>query len=224
MSFTWLFFAAVLFALVDWYAAWKENRILLYIAKPATLLFLILWSLQITAWQGSMVWFGLGLIFSLGGDIALLFSARWFLAGMGLFLLAHIAFIVGFNFSLPAFSLSMALVIVLVALVAFFDLRNILPGVARLPSKRIMLPATIAYGTALSFMWLSALLTLFNPAWIPAAAVWAVAGGCFFFVSDSTLSYDRFVKKLPHGRFWVHITYHLGIIGILIGAVTNFMH
>jgi uncharacterized membrane protein YhhN len=224
MSFTWLFFAAMLFALVDWYAAWKENRILLYIAKPATLLFLILWSLQITAWQGSMVWFGLGLIFSLGGDIALLFSARWFLAGMGLFLLAHIAFIIGFNSPLPAFSLLTLLVIGLVALIAFFDLRNILPGVALLPSKRVMLPATIAYGTALSLMWLSALLTLFNPAWISAAAVWAVAGGCLFFVSDSTLSYDRFVKKLPHGRFWVHITYHLGIIGILIGAVTNFMH
>jgi uncharacterized membrane protein YhhN len=223
MIFTWLFFAAVGFALLDWFAAWKENRVLLFIAKPATLLFLIFWSIQITGWQGSMLWFGLGLIFSLGGDIALLFSARWFLLGLASFLLAHIAFIIGFNSPLPGFSLYSTFIAVMVALVAAQVLRSIRPGIVRLPSARVMLPASTAYGAALTIMWLSALLTFFNAAWNPTAALWAAAGGCFFFVSDSTLSYDRFVKKFPHGRFWVHVTYHLGVVGILIGAMTNFV-
>jgi Predicted membrane protein len=224
VSFTWAFDAAILFALVDWYAAWKENRLLLFIAKPATLLFLILWSIQLTGWQGSMLWFGLALIFSLGGDIALLFSARWFLLGLASFLLAHIAFIIGFNSPLPQLSWFAALAIVVVVLIASQVLRAILPGIARLPSARVMLPASMAYGTALSLMWLSSLLTLSNAAWQTGSALWAICGGLLFFISDSTLSYDRFTKKLPHGRFWVHVTYHLGIIGILIGAMSNLVH
>ncbi|MHC1740363.1 MAG: lysoplasmalogenase [Anaerolineaceae bacterium] len=222
MSFGWLFFAAIAFAALDWYAAWKENRVLLFIAKPATLLFLILWSIQITGWQGAMFWFGLGLIFSLGGDIALLFSARWFLAGLGFFLLAHIAFIIGFNIPMPGFTVYSAMIAVMVALAAGQILKAIRPGIMRLPSKRLMMPATMAYGLALSIMWLSALLTFFNAAWNPLAAVFAAAGGCFFLASDSMLSFDRFVKKLTHGRFWVHVTYHLGVAGIIIGAVLNF--
>ena len=177
MIFTWLFFVAVGFALLDWYAAWKENRILLFIAKPATLLFLIFWSIQISGWQGSMFWFGLGLIFSLGGDLALLFSARWFLLGLGSFLLAHIAFIIGFNSPLPAFSFYSTLIAVMVALVAAQVLRSIRPGIVRLPSARVMLPASTAYGAALTFMWLSSLLTFLNAAWHPSAALWAAAAG-----------------------------------------------
>lgn len=223
MTFSWLFFVAVGFALLDWYAAWKENRVLLFIAKPATLLFLILWSIQITGWHGSMLWFGLGLLFSLGGDIALLFSARWFLLGLASFLLAHVAFIIGFNSPLPGFNFYSVLIAVMVALVASRVLRSIRPGIVRLPSARVMLPASTAYGMALTLMWLSALLTFFNAAWVSNASLWAAVGGCFFFVSDSTLSYDRFVKKFPHGRFWVHVTYHLGVVGILIGAMINFM-
>jgi uncharacterized membrane protein YhhN len=223
MNFTWLFYLAAAFALLDWYAAWKEKRILLYIAKPATLIFLTLWSLQLTGWQGYMLWFGLALILSLGGDVALLFSARWFLVGMGSFLLAHLAFIIGFNSPLPAFSGYSLIVAVFVAYLASRILRVIRPGVARMPGAKVMVPATMAYGCALSLMLLSTLLTLFNSAWLPMAAGWVSAGGCLFFISDSTLSYDRFVKKIPRARFWVHVTYHLGVAFILIGAMMNFL-
>lgn len=224
MTFTWLFFLAVAFALLDWYAAWKENRMLLFVAKPATLLFLILWSLQLTGWHGLMFWFGLGLIFSLAGDVFLLFSARWFMAGLGAFLLAHLAFIVGFNTPLPKLNLYSLLMAVFVAILATQIMKVIIPGVQRLPSRRVMVPATQAYGSALSLMFLSTLITLFSNTWIPQAALWAALGGMFFFISDSTLSYDRFVKKVAHGRFWVHITYHLGVAGILVGAMMNYLH
>jgi uncharacterized membrane protein YhhN len=223
MSYNWFFIAMIVFALLDWYAAWKENRILLFIAKPATLFFLILWSLQLTSWQGMMIWFGLGLILSLAGDVALLFSARWFLLGLGFFLLAHIMFIFGFNSPMPGFTFYSALLAIFVALIAAQVLKKIRPGIERLPSARVMIPASLAYGLALTMMWLSALLTLLNSAWAATPAIIAAIGGSFFFISDSTLSYDRFIMKLPHGRFWVHITYHLGVAGILIGAMMNFL-
>ncbi len=223
MSFLWSFYAAILFALLDWYAAWKENRVLLIVAKPATLLFVILWSLQVSGWQGVMLWFGLGLVLSLGGDIALLFPPRYFIVGLGFFLLAHVAFIVGFNYQLPPSSWMALFVAVIVGISGARILRVVRAGIARLPAPQKMMRASLAYGLALSLMFLSALLTFFNPVWSQSAAlVSAIGAGCFF-LSDTSLAYDRFVQKIPHGRFWVHVTYHLGILGILTGAMLHFV-
>ncbi len=223
MIFTWSFYVAIFFALLDWYAAWKENRILLMIAKPATLIFIILWSLQVSGWQGAMVWFGIGLILSLGGDIALLCPPRFFIVGLGLFLLAHVAFIIGFNVQLPPFSVFTLFIAVIVGISGARILRVIRAGIARLPAPKKMMQASMAYGIALSMMLLSALLTFFNPVWSSQSALVAAIGAGFFFISDTTLSYDRFVKKIPHGRFWVHLTYHVGVFGIVSGALLHFV-
>ncbi|MEA5077156.1 MAG: lysoplasmalogenase [Anaerolineaceae bacterium] len=223
MIYPWSFFVAIAFAMLDWYAAWKENRILLYIAKPATLLFIILWTLQVSGWQGAMIWFGLGLVLSLAGDVALLFPPRYFMLGLGFFLLAHLAFIVGFNVQLPPSSWITFVVAVIVGISGARILRVIRAGIARLPAPKKMMRASMAYGIALALMLLSALLTFFNPVWSSTAASVSAIGAGFFFISDTTLSYDRFVKKIPHGRFWVHVTYHLGILGIVSGAMLHFV-
>lgn len=223
MIFTWSFFLAIAFAMFDWYAAWKENRILLYVAKPATLLFIILWTLQISGWQGAMIWFGLGLVLSLAGDIALLFPPRYFMLGLGFFLLAHLAFIVGFNVQLPPSSWMTFIVAVIVGISGARILRVIRAGIARLPAPKKMMRASMAYGIALALMLLSALLTFFNPVWSSTAASLSAIGAGFFFISDTTLSYDRFVNKIPHGRFWVHVTYHLGILSLVSGAMLHFV-
>lgn len=223
MTFTWAFFVAIAFALIDWFAAWKENRVLLYIAKPATLLFIVIWTLQVSGWQGPMLWFGLGLVLSLAGDVALLFPPRYFMMGLGFFLLAHLAFIVGFNVNLPPSSWMTFVVAVIVGISGARILRVIRAGIARLPAPAKMMRASLAYGTALALMLLSALFTFFNPVWSTNAATVSTLGATFFFVSDTMLSYDRFVKKIPHGRFWVHVTYHLGILGIVSGAMLHFV-
>ena len=223
MTFTWAFFVAIAFALLDWFAAWKENRVLLYIAKPATLLFVIVWTLQVSGWQGAMLWFGLGLVLSLAGDIALLFPPRYFMLGLGFFLLAHLAFIFGFNAQLPPSSWMTFIVPVIVGISGARILRVIRAGIARLPAPNKMMRASLAYGIALALILLSALLTFFNPVWSTKAAAVSAIGAGFFFLSDTTLSYDRFVKKIPHGRFWVHVTYHLGILGIVSGAMLHFV-
>ena len=77
-------------AVVDWIAVakgWKKVEIL---AKPATLvaLFLfLLWGLVKTGFSSlPLIFFGVGLLFCLAGDIFLLLSDRWFLAGLVAFL------------------------------------------------------------------------------------------------------------------------------------------
>jgi uncharacterized membrane protein YhhN len=223
MMFTWPFYVAILFALVDWYAALTENRKLLLIAKPAVVIFMMLWSYMVSGWQGGMLWFGLGLVFSLGGDVALLFSARWFLLGLSSFLVAHIMFIIGFNVPIPEFSPISAAIAIIVGVTGARLLRAIRAGVARMPGAKTMMPATLVYGTALCLMLLSAFLTFFNSAWSDSASLCAASGAALFFTSDSMLSYDRFVKKLDHARFWVHLTYHLGLFGIITGALIHFV-
>lgn len=220
--FSWLFYIAAAFALLDWYAAWKENRYLLLIAKPLTVIFMMLWSMHVSGWQGGMLFFGLGLIFSLGGDVALLFSSRWFLLGLSSFLLAHVMFIVGFNQQMAPFSFFSAGLAILVGLSGARVLKLIRSGIAKMPGAKKMLPASMVYGSALAIMLLSAMLTFFNDLWNVEAASFATAGAFLFFLSDTMLGYDRFVKKFPHARFWVHITYHLGLFGIITGALLHF--
>jgi len=223
MTFSWLFFAAIAFAILDWVSAWKEWTVRLYVAKPATLIFLILWSLQQTHWQGGMIWFGAALIFSLLGDVALMLNARYFLAGVAAFLFAHVMYLIGFNQNFSPLSMGSVLTALLVGMAASQILKVIRPGIQQMPGARKMLPAMTVYGMALTLMLLSALLTMSNPAWNIEAAVIVSVGACLFFVSDSTLSYDRFVKKLKHGRCWVHVTYHLGQITLITGVVMHFV-
>lgn len=221
--FNWLFFAAVAFAFLDWASTWKGWKIRLYIAKPATLIFLILWTLQISGWQDHMLWFGLGLCFSLIGDVALLFSPRFFMVGLGSFLLAHIAYLIGFNQQPAPLSMGVMLAAVMVGLVASMVIRLIRPGIMRAPHGKRFLTAVLLYGGTLTFMLLSAVITLFRPEWLSLHATMAAIGAALFFTSDSLLGYDRFVRKLKHGQSYVHLTYHVGQACLIVGAMWHYL-
>jgi len=88
----------------------------LYVAKPAVMIFLIIWSIQLTGWKEEMLWFGIALVLSLIGDILLMMNPRYFMFGGAAFLLAHISYLVGFNQSPVPFTFS---VMVVAALVGF---------------------------------------------------------------------------------------------------------
>jgi uncharacterized membrane protein YhhN len=222
--FTWTFFVSIAFAFLDWASTWKGWKIRLYIAKPATLLFLTLWTYQVTHWQGGMLWFGLALIFSLVGDIALLLNPRYFLVGLAAFLVAHLNFLVGFNQNPPPISIGSISMVVLVAISAILVLGTLKPGVLRVPRGKRFLTAVVFYALTLALMVLSALITFFRPEWDLLPAILVACGAVLFYISDTTLGYDRFVKKLKHGQSYVHLTYHLGQIGLVTGAVLHFLN
>lgn len=210
---------------MDWASTWKGWKIRLYIAKPATLFCLILWTVQVSHWQGGMVWFGIALIFSLAGDIALMLNPRYFLVGLGAFLLAHCSFLIGFmplqgNYQQPV---GVILMLGLVGISAVLVLRTLKPGVMKVPRGKRFLTAVIVYGLTLTLMVFSALITFFRADWNTASSILAASGAVLFYVSDTTLGYDRFVKKLKHGQSYVHLTYHLGQIGLVSGAMLHFL-
>jgi uncharacterized membrane protein YhhN len=219
--FSWLFWVLLIVAVADWVAAWRGWKSARWVTKPAALLLLIAWFTQMGGWQGGLVWFGVGLVFSLLGDIMLQAPERYFLFGVGAFFLAHVAYIVGL-FE-PGFGLDAGMLVPLVIVgAAFWYLSGrIRRGLAVSGDSKLEIPVT-AYAGVLSLMLLVALTTLFNPEWQGQAALLVSLGAALFFLSDSVLAWNRFVRPISAGNLIVMVTYHLGQILIIAGALTRF--
>lgn len=136
-----------------------------------------------------------GLLFSLGGDVALMFDEdrRAFAAGLALFLLAHVAYTVVFTL-LGRFSgwdaLSFSLL--LAAGVGFYTLIRENLGRLRLP--------VIAYMLVISVMVSRAASTLVSPIFRPWQAAMIASGAILFYVSDVILAANRFWKPWRYDR------------------------
>lgn len=214
----------LLIAALDWVAVYRRYKQLEYLAKPGTMLVLILWLWLATHFEGGTVWFALGLLFSLAGDIFLMLPREQFIAGLVAFLIGHILYILGFNQSLPPLSLATLLVLAIVALPAVQIFRRIRAGLLSSGRSRLIGPVLL-YSLVISLMLASALLTLVRPdeAWHPGPALLAAFGALLFFLSDTLLAWNKFVQDLPGGRALVHMTYHLGQYALIAGVAFNFL-
>lgn len=216
--FLWI---ALLVALLDWIAVALKWKSLEYFAKPGVMLALLAWMWQSGTITGQAIWFAAGLFFSLAGDVFLMLPREQFLAGLGAFLLAHLAYLSGFNASLPPFNLASLIPAVLLGLVAGQIYRGISAGLAASNHDKLRLPVMI-YSGAISLMLLSALLTLVREEWSAGPALLVSAGALLFFLSDTFLAWNKFVAPLAYGKLRVIITYHLGQILIVIGTILHF--
>jgi len=219
--FSAIFWATMASAAADWAGSWRGWHSVRYLTKPLTLVLLIAWFTQAGRWNGYLLWFGLGLVFSFVGDVLLLLPARFFLAGVGAFFLAHVAYIVGFL--QPAPLLDVRLLLFALPVGAIFELlsRRIRKGLRGSGETEMITPVTL-YALTLSLMFLLALSTLLHPAWARLPAVIVSLGGGLFFLSDSVLANCRFVHDLPHSDFIVMVTYHLGQILIAAGVLIQY--
>ncbi len=217
MSLIWGILAAAA-AVMDWLALYFHWNKINRITKPAVIVFFLLLGWQISAWQGALVWFGLALLASLAGDVFLLLPERYFFGGLVSFLIAHVFFLIGFNQDaspLTGISFILAASVGIAAGMAMRNLLAALPSGSRQSERRWV----IIYLCVLTLMWLSATLTLTNPAW-QGPPSWLAAGGAILFtLSDLLLAYNRYVKKYARGQLVVRILYHLGQAGILAGAL-----
>ncbi len=217
-------FVVLVVAVLDWVAVARGWKRVEYLAKPWTLAALLLWLVQFglaeTGFRSlPLVFFALGLLFSLAGDVFLMLAERWFLAGLVAFLLAHVAYIVGFNLPLPqvnpVWSVGIAIVL---ALGAGRILRRIVAG---LQAKGLAGPVVL-YGMVITIMLLSALLTFFRPEWNASAALLAFVGAFLFYVSDIVLAWNKFVAPIRNGRVWNMAAYHLGQMALALAVVLQF--
>lgn len=214
-----LVFAA---ALADWVAVARGWKKVEYAAKPATLALLFVWLFVVSRLQGVLLWFGLGLLLSLAGDVFLMLSERWFVLGLVSFLLAHLMYIAGFNIPLPNVSpiLGLGLAVILGLSVARL-LRRITDGLVAKGLRKLVGPVLL-YGMIITLMLLSAMLTLFRLEWKPTASLLVASGAVLFYFSDIILAWNKFVGPVRNGRLVNMITYHLGQIALIAGVVMQF--
>jgi uncharacterized membrane protein YhhN len=221
MNYAWLAIAAVI-TVMEWIAVEREIRHLEYFAKPGAVLALIIWLWQASGFQGAIVWFGLGLLFSLAGDVFLLLPGNQLIPGLVSFLLAHIAYITGFNTSPPPVNLPAIIILLAVFLAALPIYRGVAAGL-RAAGQTSLITPIFSYSIVISLMLFSALLTFVRPEWQPAPALMAGIGALSFFISDSLLAWSLFVARFSHDRLTVMMTYHIGQALIVMGSAFHFL-
>jgi uncharacterized membrane protein YhhN len=140
---------------------------------------------------------------------------------LGAFLLAHIAYIIGFNSPPPPFNGITFVVALIVWTTALPLVRRILQGVAQMGLRRLILPVRI-YAVAISLMLFSALITLFRTDWLSVPAYLVSIGAVLFITSDVVLAWNKFVKPIRRGRLILMITYHIGQFALIAGAIGQY--
>lgn len=223
MSFA-LIGIALIIAVVDWITVvfrWKKIE---YIAKPGVILALIAWLIVNDGYQGQLLFFIFGLVFSMAGDITLMLPKGSFIAGLIFFLVAHFFYILGFNVTIPQFSIATIFILLLISINAYEISRRIIKACVDQGHEKLRIPIII-YVIVISMMVISALLTLIRPnsEWIPLASLLVSLGAILFFASDSLLTWNRFVAPIRYGNILVIVTYHIAQITIILGAGINFL-
>jgi uncharacterized membrane protein YhhN len=214
--------AAFLFAALESLALWKNWLRLEYVAKPAVMVFLFVWLLNSVGLNGALLWFGLGLVFSLAGDILLMLSLdRFFIFGLVAFLLAHVAYVIGFNIPLPEFSVWGIVFAMIVGLGGARIIRRILESLSAKGQGRMRLPIVV-YSVVISIMLLSAMMKMTDLAWNASAAALVSAGAFLFYISDIILAWNKFVSPIQNGRIYNIAAYHLGQIALIAGVIAQF--
>jgi len=195
MAELWLI-AAIVFALLDWAAVARDWRLLEYLAKPATLGFLLLYA---AAGPDASRYLLAALILSLLGDVYLMLPDQLFPAGLVAFLFAHVAYIADFD----AAPLTRTGWFLVVAVASVPLALRIIRGVRHLPLR-------VGVGIYM------AVIALMVGSAIASGEMIAAAGALLFFVSDALIALDRFVAPIAGGRLAIIVTYHLAQLLLVI--------
>ena len=198
--------AAIGVAGADWLAVAHGNKRVEYVCKPATIVLLVACALLVhPISETQRAWFVAALVLCLAGDVFLMLPSDRFLAGLGAFLLGHVAFSIGFlssGFSAARAALAMTGLIIVGAVF----MQRVVRGVRASGNPRLA-PPVVAYGVAISFMVAVALASRQPLAVVPAL---------LFYVSDSLISYCRFVAPRPWMPVAIIVTYHLAQAGLVL--------
>ena len=202
-------------AILDWLSVARGWQRLGYLTKPGVMGVLLAWLLS----HHSVLTFVLALGFSLLGDVFLMLPRERFVAGLGAFLLAHLAYLAGFLG--PGWPSGEApwLLLILVTLLGGGFYRRLAPALRQRGQARLR-PAVALYTAALSAMLWAAGSTWWQ-GWPSRAALSVSVGAFLFFASDGLLAWNRFVRPIPHARLKVRVLYHLGQLLLAMGIVLH---
>jgi len=225
-------FAGFLF---DWMAVALNWQKIKPIPKITAMILVILWTLTNVSWTVNelILLLLLAQLSGLAGDILLLLSHRWFLYGLGAFLVGHFFYIVliiinltsiiGLDFTLPSTRLSIVLAAVLwgIALWIVYSIFKQEYFIKHQNGKLFWVLVQLYIWVISGLMFLTFLRFFIQPELTP--ELWLLPmGGVLFLISDTLLAYDRFVSRVNRGQLWVHVSYHLAQICLAGGFLLLF--
>jgi uncharacterized membrane protein YhhN len=204
------FIVFALVAAVDWIAVGIGDRRVEWVAKPlATLALVVVAASADGPYGGRQWWFVAALVLSLAGDVFLMLPRDLFVPGLAAFLVAHLAYVVGFWVDDAPHGVPLVLAVVLVGAVVAVLARRILAGLRDSGQQALVPPVTIYMGV-LAVMAVSA---------TGAGPAVAVFGAWWFLASDGLLAWNRFVQPVPYAPVAIMVTYHLAQAGLALSLV-----
>lgn len=204
---TTLLAVAAVAAVVDWVAVGRGLRRVELVAKPAATLAILGAAATLDAARpAAQRWFVVALAAALVGDVFLMLGPRRFVAGLGSFLLAHLAFIGGLLDG-GARHLWVAAPVAAVAL----GLGTRLVRALRQGGHGALVGPVVAYVVVIA-----AMVTVALASGNAVAATGAVA----FLVSDAMIGEQRFVRPRRAYPVAIMVTYHAALVLLVLSLRT----
>ncbi|HEX9972998.1 MAG TPA: lysoplasmalogenase [bacterium] len=184
-----------------------QRRKQVYFFKPiSTLLVISIVALSFFKMNESNLlysaWILVALLFSLGGDVALMFKSKpAFTIGLVLFLIAHIVYSVAFlmfNGFVPQDRVFAAVLLIAAGIVYFY----LYPGLVQMKIPVLL------YVLIISFMLNQAIATCYGDFFNQTQTMLIAGGAALFYISDLILAVNKFAKPLKYHR--VSLAFYYG--------------
>lgn len=194
-----------------------HNNLLQYIFKPLLVSSILGYFISAAKAAQSALkrWVVLALLFSIAGDVLLMFtnvSELYFVAGLVCFLCVHIFYIIFFHSIRMQQRITGNWYTAIILGINYFIMMDIL-----LPHMSDLKYPVIVYGMVISFMLLVALhLTNLKDR---RTAQYIIVGAILFILSDSALAINKFYYPFPWGSWAIMASYVLAQWLIVKGAV-----
>ncbi|MDO6595751.1 lysoplasmalogenase [Oceanihabitans sp. 2_MG-2023] len=191
-------------------SSYIENTIMHYIFKPLSTILVILLPF-LYAKNGLKPYKNIiliGLVFCLFGDVFLMFDT-YFVFGLASFLIGHLFFVYGFT-TINGFlwNIKTLIPLLIIASLIFFNLKDHLGN--------LMIPV-ILYVTCIVLMaWQAINLYVWKKEY---GFLLIAIGASLFLVSDSVLSYRRFIADFTIAQFLVSSTYWSAVTLISLSTI-----
>lgn len=212
---------AIILAIADWIAVYQNRRRAETVLKPAVMLAILTWLGVNAGFSGSLIWFAMGILLLLAGDILMLPAVNLSMAGRFAYGAAHSLYIIGFNPSRPPLNFATLAMAILVGMVIAMCYRIIASKRDWAANKRLLY-GILTYLVILGVMTFSALATLGRSEWQVWSSLLVSAGAILVMLSDILHLLKRFatqsVASIQYDRVIVMATYHVGQILIILGV------
>ncbi len=205
---TFLIISIIVSALAYIIAEYKNASAIKYVFKPLTTLLVIFIAFnQMNNLDDNYAYLIIaGLLFSLVGDVFLMYPRDKFVYGLGSFLIAHIIFIIAISDGFH--SVNEILILLPAAVYTIIFLKIILPK-----TGKMKWPVIIYALVLMIFLWQASVAYYYSA---EVSAFNAFLGAVLFVISDSLLAYAKFVRKKPYSIAVIHITYWMALVYMAI--------